>query len=230
MRWPNGEIACEIKAEKAPIFDWAHKGHIISSNLGNGIGERWGSPIKAENYRITWNELSGKTLFEGEVKNRQKVGRWIEEGAEAWYIQGTAVSKHIYETPEDKLDVREILEIGNAQLRSAMLSKYTTQGMFDKLKAEGVDIKELEEGSMKLYTIPMPGDSNRDRVMKFLEVICPSTHAKYLLKVPPQAQTCEDARQWTFGVNLRRVSLDAEGAPEQWSIPNEERVVFAEET
>jgi len=232
IKYPDNQLALCITSEvKKPLLKWAWSKQVISANVIPSLfGEdRWRYGLAVDNAHIEAHSPTGQIQFEGEIKNRQRVGEWTLPTGKVWYLQGVKVSYKVFSTPPEKLDIMEILGIENAQLRSAMLSKYSTQGMFDKLRAEGVQVKEQVEGNMKLFTIPVAKvpegatTANRDAVIKFLEVTCPSTKAKYMLKVPPQTNTCEEGRQWTFGKDF--VTRD-----QAIQIPKEEYIEFAQET
>ena len=233
MKYPTGLIACRVMSETSLVMQFAWKHRAIEHNFAEELSTMWRYPIKSENYSIEWWDAQGLPVFSGRCENAQKVGKWNEQGKDTYYLKGVSVSEHIFNTPTEDLKVMEILGIENAQLRSALLSKFPSQGLFDKIKAEGVAVKELidDVGQMRLFTIPIPGiadagsGTNRDRVMKFLEVTCPTTHSKYMLRVPPESSTCEEARQWTFHKNFKRdFNNDLN------FIPREEFMQFAQET
>jgi hypothetical protein len=48
-----------------------------------------------------------------------------------------------------------------------------------------------------------------DRMMRLIKVICPSTQQVYLLRVPPNINKLEQARQWTFGLQRQGIEQGA---------------------
>ena len=52
----------------------------------------------------------------------------------------------------------------------------------------------------RLLAIDMPHDPDRRIVV--VEVVCPSTGRRYLLRVPPVMTSCARAVAWTLGVDL----------------------------
>ena len=41
--------------------------------------------------------------------------------------------------------------------------------------------------------------------MELLRVVRPSTQATYVLRLPPEVQSCQEARHWTLGLDLNNV-------------------------
>jgi hypothetical protein len=160
----------------------------------------------ASNIEVAVYDSKGRLYTGGKTENRQKVGKWLEHSKILYYIQGVAVSKKLYETPPEKLDVKEVMALESVQLKTSLLTKIGYTRVFKELKAE--KIEKTEEG--ELYQIPQPrvDKDNRpigDQVMKLLKVKCPSTSAEYVLRVPPQLIDVTSARQWTFKTPLTTV-------------------------
>lgn len=130
---------------------------------------------------------NGKEYYSGAMENRQKVGRWVEDGKVYYYQKGLQIPEKLYNTPPDKLDPMKILKLGNAQLRMALMSKIDPK----KMAKCGTVIHK--EGDMLLYNIPKIDT-------RILRVRCTTTKAYYYLRVPKDSTKCEQARQWTFGV------------------------------
>jgi len=76
---------------------------------------------------------------------------------------------------------------------------------------------------MTLFSMPINSESPiSDKEIRILKVKCPSTGAYYCLRVPPQVNTCEEARQWTFGKELNEIRGDKD-APKLESYMNFEK-------
>ena len=129
----------------------------------------------------------GKLWFAGEVKNGQKVGKWVVNGKVFYYQNGVEIPEKLYNTPPEQLDPIKLLRIDNAQLRMAMLSKIDPKRIAECGKIVHKD------GDMRLYDIPKMD-------VRILRVRCTTTKAYYYLRVPKDSKQCEQARQWTFGV------------------------------
>jgi len=129
----------------------------------------------------------GKVVFAGQWDNRQKVGEWVEGGKKVCYERGVAIPVKLFRTPPDKLDPVKILKLQNAQLRMALCAKIGP----DRIAKCGRVIHK--DGDMRLIAI-------KGYDVQILRVRCPSTKQFYFLRVPRDAEKCEEARQWTFGV------------------------------
>ena len=132
---------------------------------------------------------NGVIIYAGQIKNQQRVGKWVENGKIFFYERGVAIPKKLYETPPDKLDPLKILPLSNAQLRMALMAKITPE----RIAEIGTVIHKNRE--MCLYDIPK-------YEVRILRVQCPTTKSYYFLKVPKDSQKCEQARQWTFHVGV----------------------------
>ncbi len=128
-----------------------------------------------------------RVVLSGQVKNAQRVGKWIIGGKTYFYINGAAIPKKLFETPPENLDPAKVLKINNAQLRMAMMEKIGTDRIADIGKVVHKD------GDMRLYDIPKYD-------VRILRVRCSTTKVFYYLRVPKDATKCEEARQWTFHV------------------------------
>jgi len=168
-------------------------------------------------------EKGGKVIFAGQFHNRQKVGRWIEPDSktltevfgltpansrtvEVFYEHGVTIPAQLYHIPTAKPDPRELLKIGNAQLRMAMLARANFKA--ERLAEIGRVIHK--DKAMRLFDVP--GLETR-----ILRVQCPSTKSYYFIHVPHDSNRCEAARQWTFHVGAGIHT-------------NTGRIVFAQET
>jgi hypothetical protein len=111
----------------------------------------------------------------------------VENGKVAYYEKGVPLAKKLYETPPEKLNVKDILALSNAQSRMALLSKLPP----GRIAEAGRVVHK--QGDMRLYDI-------KGYEARILRVRCPSTGAFYYLNVPYDSAHCEQARQWTFHV------------------------------
>lgn len=161
------------------------------------------SIVRAGDWSVTVYSADGKTIVtRGTVENRQKQGKWLEDGTTSYYLSGVKVSRQIYEDDPDNWDGYEVLQIKNAQIRCSLLNRMG----YDKLlaKVDCTPIDRSDDGS-ELLQIDTKAEQRRfgggpDRIMKLVKVICPSTGAVYVLRVPPAIETCRQARQWGFGL------------------------------
>lgn len=166
---------------------------------------------------IVYNR-KGKIRRQGEYKNRQKVGEWVVGGRHVYFINGIEIAKKLWDTPPEKLKVKTVLKIKNAQMRAALIARIGNERFTKECKCKV--IHETKNG-MKLMEFPVRvDDGNGDRkgsMLRILQVTCPSTNHKYYLNVPDfvwdggkrtKLNTCEAARQWTFGVDDPRKKIE----------------------
>jgi hypothetical protein len=121
-------------------------------------------------------------------------------------MSGVKVSRTICEEDPDQWDAQEVLRIPNAQLRSSFLNKMGYERLLKKAEHEVIDSDT--DGSQLLAITVVPDrhtPAGIDRTMQLLRVVCPSTGATYVLRVPPDMQSCQQARHWTLGLNLDSV-------------------------
>lgn len=120
------------------------------------------------------------------------------------------VSWELYEDGPDKWDVHEVLSVPNAQLRCSLLNRMGYDKLLEKVNCKVIDSCD-DGGQLLEIDAGLAGDSIRglDKTMRLVKVICPSTKQTYVLRVPPQIQSYQQARQWKFG--LRQGSIK-EGA------------------
>jgi hypothetical protein len=147
-----------------------------------------------------------RVVTQGAYVNRQRQGRWLENGKVLYYLSGVKVSRKLGEEDPDQWDGLEVLRIPNAQLRSSFLNKMGYARLLQKVEHQVIDTHT--DGSQLLQVAIAPGgysELGTDRTMRLLRVICPSTGATYLLRVPPNVESCEQARHWTFGLDLESV-------------------------
>jgi hypothetical protein len=80
------------------------------------------------------------------------------------------------------------------------------QRLLEKVEHEVID---TDDDGSQLLAITVASEPylrlGIDRIMHLLKVICPSTGAAYVLRVPPDIRTCQQARHWTFGLGLDSV-------------------------
>jgi hypothetical protein len=162
---------------------------------------------KDGNSKFLFYDRRGREFHKGEYRNRQRSGEWVLNGRSVFFLNGIAVDKKLWNTPQEKLKVSQILKISNAQMRSALLAKIGSERVFNECKHKVIH----KTADMKLVEIPVKvddGNGGRNSHMRILQVRCPSTKNHYYLSVPDfvwdggkrtPLNQCELARQWTFG-------------------------------
>jgi hypothetical protein len=148
-----------------------------------------------------------------ELPSDTRVHGWIEvadSGIEAlpqslqsaqvvW--RGVRVSDRIAFYP-DTITVREILRETNVELRRVLLERVGMEWFCANAQAQVLDSDFDSGGERRLLRVVFGGGEEEDIVC--LEVRCPSTGRKYLLRVPPQTTECARAAAWVAGFNSVR--------------------------
>jgi hypothetical protein len=148
-----------------------------------------------------------KVITSGGFLNRQKQGEWLIKGKATYYLSGVSVSHQLYQEDPEKWDGHEVLKIENAQLRCSLLNRMGYDRLLEKTGAKQIDESEADGQLLEIDTSVQEGRfDSADRIMRLLKVTCPSTSQVYVLRVPPDIDSCQRARQWTFG--LRRESIN----------------------
>jgi hypothetical protein len=199
---PDGKLWVLLEGPVRPGF------HPIAQRLnpnGNDVGLTglWAGL----NLKVTVYGPSGtRVVTQGAYVNRRREGRWLENGKVSYYLSGVKVSRKICEEDPDQWDAWEVLRIPNAQLRSSFLNKMGYKRLLEKVEHEVINTDD--DGSQLLAITVIPDRHTPpgiDRTMRLLRVVCPSTHASYVLRVPPEVQSCQQARHWTLGLDLDNV-------------------------
>ncbi|MBI4396334.1 MAG: hypothetical protein HY548_04505 [Elusimicrobia bacterium] len=169
---------------------------------------------KDGNSSISFRTREGKVWLQGQYQNRQRIGEWILNGKHVFYIRGVPVAKKLWDTAPTKLRFNEILRIKNAQLRAALISRAGYERLAKEVKHKVVHEDKSRRNKLMEFPIKVDdGNGARDSNLRILQVTCTSTGTKYFLNVPDfvwdagrrtRLDTCEAARQWTFGVNNPR--------------------------
>lgn len=192
---PNGKVKCTIEGS-LKRYTGSH---------GLPINEEIFNPNKHSDKNFT---IKGDALLLSWV-NGQAEGHWIlPDERERWYMHGVEVSKRIYETPADKLPIKDIINHPNAQIRMAILSKIKPEDLIKQTDAKLIHHDKVRKN--RLFELPITvddGNGNKNSRLRYLQVTCTSTASKYYLQVPDfvwddgrktKLDTCEQARQWTF--------------------------------
>jgi hypothetical protein len=108
--------------------------------------------------------------------------------------RGVPIDGRIAFRPES-IAAREIVDEPNAERRRVLLERVGLERFLSEIEAEVLDEDRDAGGPRRLLRVPMPGDEDLVAVL----VHCPSTGARYLLRVPPALRTCRAAIAWTAG-------------------------------
>lgn len=107
---------------------------------------------------------------------------------------GVPVSDRVAFHPES-ISVDEILRERNQELRRVLLERVGMEWFFSHARPTVLDEDRDSGGTRRLLRIePREGEP-----VVCVQVSCPSTGGRYLLRVPPDVQTCHQAVAWTAG-------------------------------
>ena len=124
--------------------------------------------------------------------------RW-PDGSGWYYLQGVRVPEKVVLAPKT-LTPQEILAEWNIEVRRLMIERFGTDRLIREVGAEVVD----ESSWGRLYRLAFWNDrlkEETDEPLVMVEVTCPSTGRKFMLRVHPEMSTAQEAIAWTF--NLR---------------------------
>lgn len=119
---------------------------------------------------------------------------------ELYFWHNILVEKYIIMNPE-KITAEKILNEGNIEISRIMLERMGVEKFVKETKAKVVDQDIDGKGNCRqLLAIRLPAESFPESIMKIVKIICPSTGRTYMMRVPPQTITCQEAVAWTFGL------------------------------
>jgi antitoxin component YwqK of YwqJK toxin-antitoxin module len=209
----SGDIQLGYRAASTSVF--SNREQIKGSKVIYNIARHW-SPTALT---VTEYDKRGKVKHKVQFTRGQKDGILVENYKKTHYVQGVVVSEKLYHATPEQMDAREVMAIENVQVRSAYIKKMGMERVYQQLGGEIID-RDIENDydlisiDAKQFSGNKQDDNSRDMVtqgdtiIKLLKVKCPSTGVYYTLRVPPDINTVERARQWTFGVNEARDSIE----------------------
>lgn len=113
--------------------------------------------------------------------------------------RGMLVSDRVAFCPET-ITADEILQERNLEFRRLLIERIGVERFVANTNAQTLDNDQDPGGSRRLLRVPF--ESGEEVVC--LEVHCPSTGRKYILRVPPRTQTCVEAAAWVAGFSNPR--------------------------
>jgi hypothetical protein len=136
------------------------------------------------NIKVQWLEMAdcGLTSFPKACRNVRL--KW----------RGIGISSDIAFQPES-IALNDIFSEPNAALRRVLLERYGFERFMNAANTEVLDHDEDKGGDRRLLMCQMNGDER----LVCLQVKCPSTAAVYILRVPPEMETCRHAAAWIAG-------------------------------
>lgn len=128
------------------------------------------------------------------------------DGHGAWYLEGVEVPPGVVRRPE-RLGMERVLRERNQELRRIMLSRMGWERFVTREDCVVVH-EDLDGAGMgrRLLRVEVAGHEP----VSVVEVNCPSTRRRYLLRVPPHLTRCHAAVAWTFGLDEGQYVPDEE--------------------
>jgi hypothetical protein len=212
--YDNGKVAVEgnFRPNIRPkgfwqVIDSWLKGPI--DNIRELTRSRWTWTGSGVTYNATHYDRGGKVKTTMFIDKGQLSGKGKVDYKAVYYIHGEPVSEQLYNASPDDIDPYEVLALRNAQTRATYLSKIGFERLLAKTEAKVLhkDTESDSGGTMTLFEIPFPWadetkditrPQNADDVMRLLQVTCPSTGEKFVLRTPPDIDKCMEAKRWTM--------------------------------
>lgn len=170
--------------------------------------ERYGACYKTDDQRFVFyghaTYASEKVDEEGRFHSWTKPA-FVRNGSfsfNTYALIGELVNWQIIEEP-DSFDVETLMSILNQEVRSLILKRMGPESLIKRFKAKVLDTNN--EHQCKLVGV----DEHRSVVVTdttvyyrhvFLLLTDHSTARQYMLEVPPEMRTCEEALAWSFGL------------------------------
>lgn len=101
----------------------------------------------------------------------------------------------------EKLNAKKVLSEQNIELRRVMLERIGYDAFFRQVDAVELD-QDMDPGGIRRLLKVEFEDRNRwqqDEPLVCLSVKCPSTARSYIIRVPPNTETCHQAAAWIAG-------------------------------
>lgn len=122
---------------------------------------------------------------------------WPDGTGEYW-LRGVRIPKA---WEKGKPTPSAILRLRNAEHRRVAIDWYGREAFWGKINPEVVHHDIDGQGNERRLLCTKTSESSQDRLLKMVEVTCPSTGRLYFLRVPPGVRTCQEAVASTFNVS-----------------------------
>jgi hypothetical protein len=135
----------------------------------------------------------------GRLHSKNSIALAYPDGWGIYAFHGVRVPEYVIMQPE-KITADDVLQERNTEVARVKLEQLTLPNFINQTKAVVQDHDIDRQGHPRnLLSIDIPRDP--DRVIKIVQVICPSTEREYMLRVPTHIVTCAEAVAWTFGLS-----------------------------
>lgn len=125
-----------------------------------------------------------------QLHNENGMSVKFEDGVGIYTINNVDVDEQIVMHPETQT-IKQINEEQNEEVKRIRIERYGWSKYLDKIKAKLVDKRSNKIERTKEFLFRSDKDN-----MTALLCICPSTRKEFVLEVPPDTKTCEEAQDW----------------------------------
>ena len=112
-------------------------------------------------------------------------------GVFSWH--GTRVPAEVITSPQS-ISSAQIINERNSEVRRVMIERYGQDRFVLDSGAKTIDTDQ--ENGAELLSIDLPGDP--ERYLRALKLLCPSTSACYIVRVPPNQSKAREALAWSY--------------------------------
>ena len=114
--------------------------------------------------------------------------------------RGVRIKPSIAFHPES-ITAQAVIETQNIELRRVMLERMGYEAFFKQANAKELDRDADPGGVRRLLRVDFKDESRwrRDEPLVCLSVTCPSTARHYIIRVPPDMDSCHQAAAWIAG-------------------------------
>ncbi|GEM_PF-3145471 len=116
-------------------------------------------------------------------------------GRGEYYWHGVGMPAKIFTHPES-IEVKDIISEKNIEVRRVMIERFGWARILEEMNPELID-KDFDFGGERQLLRIYGAD---DEPLMLVKVVCPSTGNEYILRVPPDTESCEAAISWTYGM------------------------------
>ena len=131
----------------------------------------------------------------------EKAAIKFSDNYQIYYLYGIRFEKELWENVKEKrLTAREILQVSNIEQRYIALMLYEPKRLLEELDAKLISKTKRNE----LYSI---SSILRNKDLKLLKYLCPSTNREYVKFVPDNFIDADEAQAWSFQIKKEEYEI-----------------------
>lgn len=133
-----------------------------------------------------------------QLSNEDGMSCKFPDGWGIYTINGVSVNEQIVMKPETQT-IKQIRDEQNEEVKRIRIERYGWDSYLTEIGAEKVDERKNDiEGTLEFLF-------RAEDDMMALMCICPSTRKEFVLEVPPDTKTCQEAQAWLSGGLSNRI-------------------------